>query len=100
MASYLEIASLRTNQDFKDRVSVAVIKYAAYIMGEPPETPIHEIRVQWARKALANPDEQVFRIMGHLVGNASVQTLLTSIVDQDLQYAVEYAVNTLMLQLL
>jgi hypothetical protein len=96
MASYLEIAGLRTNDDFKARVMVAVIKYAAYVQNEDSGIPFHELRVTWARRALLNPEEQAFRIMGTLIGNGTIQAQLGGIPDADLQSAVEYAINTQM----
>jgi hypothetical protein len=93
MATYLEIAGLRNDEDFRKRLAVAVIKYAAYVLGNTGDTNFRENKVRWAREALANPDGQVSRLMGFVLGDGTVQNELAEISDVDLQAVVEYNIN-------
>lgn len=93
MATYLEIADLRVNADFRARVGQAVVNYAVYLLGQPADRPWHEQEVQWARRACTTTDEQVYRLMGFVVGDAAVQAQLGAIPDNDLQAVVETAVS-------
>lgn len=52
MATYLEVYNLIGNEDFTKRIKVALIHAAFGILGEPPGTPQHPRRAQWARLAL------------------------------------------------
>jgi hypothetical protein len=100
MATYIQIADLKDNVDFKRRVGVAIIRYAGYMLGNVADQDFREYKVQWARRALVATDEQVYRIMGFVLTDPNVQTDLGLIDDAALQGAVEFAINSNMTALM
>ena len=100
MASYLEIYELKDDPVFKKRVGQSLINYATYLLGQPPTRPWHEQEVNWSRKASSNTDDQIYRIMGFVLGDPAVQADLGAISDQALQGVVEVAVQNNMAILL
>lgn len=100
MATYLEIYALKKDTDFRDRVGQSLINYATYLLGQPAERPWHEQEVNWARKASYNTDDQIYRVMGFVLGDAAVQADLGEITDAALQAVVETAVQNNMAILL
>lgn len=100
MATYLEIYALKTDQDFRNRVGMALVNYATYLLGQPATRPWHEQEVNWARKASFNTDDQIYRIMGFVLGDPQVQADLGTITDAALQTVVETAVQQNMAVLL
>jgi hypothetical protein len=93
MATYLQIADLRGDADFRARVGQAIVNYATYLLGQPADRPWHEQEVQWSRKASTATEDQVYRIMGFVCGDATVQAQLSAIPDAELQTVVETAVS-------
>src|SRR5262245_23402320 len=100
MATYLEIYALKKHQAFRDRVGQALINYGTYLLGQPPSRPFHEQEVKWARAASSNTDDQIYRIMGFVLGDGQVQSALGNITDPALQSVVETAVTNNMAVLL
>ena len=100
MATYLEIYALKTDADFRSRVGTALITYATYLLGADPRRPWHEQEVAWARRAASNTDDQIYRIMGFVLGDQKVKDELGAITDPDLQTVVEVAVQNNMAILL
>lgn len=100
MATYLEIYALKSDKEFRDRVGMSLINYATYLLGQPADRPWHEQEVNWARKASYNTDDQIYRIMGFVLGDAQVQADLGDITDAALQTVVEVAVQNNMAVLL
>lgn len=100
MASYLEIYALKTDADFRSRVGQSLINYATYLLGQPAERPWHEQEVAWSRRASSNTDDQIYRVMGFVLGDPAVQADLGAITDAALQGVVEVAVRNNMAILL
>ena len=100
MATYLEIYALKTDPEFRSRVGTSLIVYATYLLGQPAERPWHEQEVNWARRASSNTDDQIYRVMGFVLGDAKVKDELGAISDADLQTVVEVAVQNNMAILL
>lgn len=100
MATYLEIYALKTDQDFRNRVGMALVNYATYLLGQDPARPWHEQEVAWARRASSNTEDQIYRIMGFVLGDSQVQADLGDITDVALQAVVETAVQNNMAILL
>lgn len=100
MATYLEIYALKTDQDFRSRVGMSLVNYATYLLGQPAERPWHEQEVNWARRASSNTDDQIYRIMGFVLGDPQVQADLGGITDAALQTVVEVSVQNNMAILL
>ena len=100
MATYLEIYALKTDQEFRNRVGMSLVNYATYLLGQPPDRPWHEQEVAWARRASSNTEDQIYRVMGFVLGDAAVQADLGDITDTALQSVVETAVQNNMAILL
>jgi len=100
MATYLEIYVLKTDPDFRSRVGMSLVNYATYLLGQPADRPWHEQEVKWARTASYNTDDQIYRVMGFVLGDAAVQAELGAISDAQLQTVVETAVQNNMAVLL
>ena len=100
MATYLEIYALKTDPAFRDRVGMSLIHYATYLLGADPNSPWHEQEINWARKASFNTDDQIYKVMGFVLGDAAVQADLGDITDAALQAVVETAVQNNMAVLL
>jgi hypothetical protein len=78
---------------FRNRVKVACLKYADSILGEPPNTPGHAARYQWATIAQRQPDSTAVTITPPTVMDAAVQEAGAEISDELLQGAVESVIN-------
>lgn len=93
MATYLEIYGLKNDAEFKSRIGTALVNYATYLLGQPADRPWHEQEVAWSRRASVSTDDMVYRVMGFVLGDASVQADLGAISDTQLQVVVETAVS-------
>jgi len=91
--TYAESATLMKDASFVDRVKVACLKYADFIMGEDAATPAHSARVRWAQGAHTQPDTAAQNITPSTVMDPAVQGAGSAIDDAGLQSAVENAVN-------
>lgn len=100
MATYLEIYALKNDPEFRNRVGMSLIHYATYLLGADPARPFHEYEINWARKASTNTDDQIYRVMGFVLGDSKVNEELGAISDSDLQVVVEVAVRNNMAVLL
>jgi len=94
--SYEESAALMMDPEFRGRVKVACMKFAAYIMDEAASTPAHSTRIKWAQQAMANPEMVAGQVQPPTVMDAAVQAAGPSIADPALQTAVETTVNKLL----
>jgi hypothetical protein len=99
-AAYLEIYALKNDPDFRNRVGMSLINYATYLLGADPARPWHEYEINWSRKASTNTDDQIYRVMGFVLGDSKVQEQLADIPDAELQIVVEVAVQKNMAVLL
>jgi hypothetical protein len=94
--TYAESAALMKDPAFVDRVKVACLKYADFILNEAATAPAHNTRVQWARTTTQNPDSTAQTTAPPVVMDAQVQTDGAAITDAALQTTVETVVNKLM----
>jgi hypothetical protein len=93
---YAQSAALMADGAFSDRVKVACLHYAAYIVNEPSNVPAHSTRVRWGQATLVNPDSAVAQVLPTVIMDGQVQADGAAITDQNLQTAVETAVNKLL----
>lgn len=96
-AGYRDYYNLATNPVFLQRLQVAVIHFAAYILGEAPSTPNHASRYNWAKTASMNPQAVAQAIATSVVLDGNVQTALGSVTDANLQAAAEAQIGMLLL---
>jgi hypothetical protein len=96
MATYLQLAALKTNADFVARVEIGVAKFAEYKLDENPAAQGHALSVKWAQNALANPASVAAGLLpavvldGNIAAKAATPADLT---DAEVQSAVEVAIN-------
>ena len=93
--SYAESAALMADQAFRDRIKVACLTYANYIVGEAANVPAHNTRIKWAQQTLVAPDVAAGVVLPTVVMDAAVQDQGANIDDPGLQSATENAVNKL-----
>ena len=94
--TYTQSAELMKDGAFIDRVKVACLKYASYILNEPVNTPAHSSRIRWAQSATENPDHAAQTVTPPVVMDGQVQTDGAAITDAALQTSVESTVNKLL----
>ena len=93
---YAGSAALMKDQAFIDRVKVACLKFADYIMGEAQSTPAHSTRMRWAQRAFEAPDATAVQVTPPTVMDSAVQGAGGEITDAALQSAVEGVVNKML----
>lgn len=93
--TYAESAAVMKDPAFVDRVKVACLKYADYILNEPVNTAGHSSRYRWAQQTTQNPDGAAQGITPPTVMDAAVQQDGAAISDAALQSSVEGVVNKL-----
>lgn len=93
--TYADSAALMNDPAFRDRIKVACLTYANYIVGEPPTVAAHNTRVKWAQQTLVAPDVAAGMVAPTVVMDAAVQEQGSAIDDPGLQSATENAVNKL-----
>lgn len=93
---YASSAELMQDVAFIDRVKVACLKYADFILNEQPNTPAHSTRIRWAQDTTANPQHAAQTLTPPVVMDSQVQTDGAAITDAKLQISVETTINRLM----
>ena len=93
--TYEESAVLMTDQVFRGRIKVALLKYSTYIFGEAPSTEAHASRYRWATRAAQQPDMEAAQIQPVVVMDTQVQLDGAGISDGNLQTACEAVINKL-----
>lgn len=93
---YTASAELMKDGAFIDRVKVACLKYASYILNEPVNTPAHSTRIRWAQSTTENPDHAAQTITPPVVMDGQVQADGAAITDASLQTSVETTINRLL----
>ena len=93
---YAQSAALMQDAAFRDRVRVACLHYAQYIVAVPASTTAHNTRYKWAQQTLVMPDAAAAQIMPTVVMQDAVQQQGAAISDTDLQTVVEVSINLLM----
>ena len=94
MATYAELLTASANAALRDKVKVAVVVAAATIRAEDPNTPDHGARLDWAKRAFANPDGEATRMLWALLAEFKDATpaQITGATDAAVQAAVNAAV--------
>lgn len=99
--TYLELSALTKTSNFVDRVTVAVTRYAQYIIGENPATADHQHRFSFARSAITSPSGTAGQILYAVVMDAAIKNQdplnFTSTTDATVQTVVETAINQYLL---
>jgi hypothetical protein len=93
---YTASAELMRNGAFIDRVKVACLKYADFIMNEAVSVPAHSSRIRWAQTTVQSPDGTAQSVTPPVVMDTKVQIDGAAITDANLQSAVETTINRLM----
>jgi hypothetical protein len=93
---YAQSAALMSDQAFRDRVKVACLKYATYMLDEATNTPAHNTRVKWAQGAMTAPDAAAQMIVQPVVMDGAVQQDGSNITDAALQSATENTINKML----
>ncbi len=97
MATYNELLTLATDSDLIARTRVACV-VAAYDVGvEVDTTPNHAARVEWSKRVFSNPEFEASRMLWILLAMNKALTVaqIKAVSDEDLQTAVDGAVNIL-----
>lgn len=94
--TYAESAALMGDPAFRERVKVACLKYADYIVLEPADTPAHNTRYKWAQNTLVAADSSAALVTPSVVMDDQVQQYGGDIEDGPLQTVVETCINKLM----
>jgi len=93
---YAASAELMKDGAFIDRVKVACLKYADFILNEAPNVPAHSTRIRWAQTTTESPDHAAQTLAPPVVMDAQVQQDGAAITDAALQSSVETTINRLM----
>ena len=94
--TYEESAALMNDAAFRNRIMVACLKFADYIVAETADVPAHNTRLRWANNCMANPQMTAMQVQPTTVMQDAVQEEGSEISDTDLQAAVETAVNQML----
>ena len=99
--TYLELSALTKTSNFVDRVTVAVTRYAQFILGENPATNDHQRRFNWARSAITSPSGTAGQILYAIALDAAIKNQdplnFATTSDATVQTVVETAVNQYLL---
>lgn len=95
MATYNELFALRSNDDLRNRVSVACIVAAEAIRGESDATTNHANRLKWAKRVFEHPEQESLRMLWALLAANKALTVsqITNATDTNMQTGVDNAVN-------
>jgi hypothetical protein len=95
MATYLDLATLASDQNFLARMAYACGKYAAYIQNEDSGVANHAARHNWQLKAQSSPSQMALALVQAICLDSNVVAGLSAVSDADLQTATETAANAL-----
>lgn len=95
--SYHDLMMLASDQVFLRRAQIAVAHFAAYILNEAPNTANHPARFAWARNAILNTFQVAVSLAPAVMMDATVAANLMGTTDAQLQAAVEYEAQQLLL---
>lgn len=103
MATYSDLATIRNSSVFLDRCTIAVTKYAQFIIGESASTTDHNRRFNWASHAILSPGSTASQLANAIVLDptftelADGTTSIDTITDTQMQSAVEATINATLL---
>lgn len=98
MATYADIATFKNSADSIDRISVAVINYARFLLADKTKTlaQVTLAQAQWARGAFQNPGGVASGLLFAVASDSNIQAQLPKPDDPTIQAATELAVNTVL----
>lgn len=96
MATYADTATLKNSSTFRDAVTIAVAKYASYILNEGAGVQFHNQRAAWAKGAYVSPDGVAGGLLAVIALDSNVQAAIPTVSDATIQSATENAINTTM----
>ena len=91
--TYADSDQLMQDLQFRGRIKVAALTYAAYISNEATTVPAHNTRLKWSGECMKGPDFMAQQLQPVVVMDPAVQQDGAAITDQALQAAVEDAIN-------
>jgi hypothetical protein len=97
VVSYMDLNTLANDNTFVRRVQIAVAHFASYILNESPSTANHAARYAWARNAILNSLAIAAALAPTVVMDSTVATKLLGTTDAELQAAVEFEAQQLLL---
>lgn len=89
----METRDLRYNTDLANKVEPAVALAAKAILSEPENTPNHAKRLQWANEAFQQPQAKVTEMLWAIVTDSDIQADGANSSDEDVQDAVNEAID-------
>lgn len=97
MATYADIATLMNSSAFRDAVTIAVVKYASFILNESAGVANHNQRAAWAKNAYQSPGGVGGSLLAAVAWDSNVQATAPAVpADSVIQSATENAINTTM----
>ena len=78
----------------RKQVHVAIMIAANDVLNESTATEQHSQRVDWARKALADPADMAERMMVQVLQNGTIQAAPLTSTDNDVQFVINGLVNS------
>lgn len=95
MATYQQLVAQASTDALRQKTKFAIAVTALTITNEAPATTNHANRLAWAKAALANPDNEVNRVVWYvLAANASATIAqIDAATDATVQANVDAAVN-------
>ena len=94
--TYDESAALMQDFQFRGRIKVACLTFAAYIFNEAASVAGHSSRLRWAQQTFMNPDQSATQAHAPVVMDAAIQAAGAAVDDPALQTAVENVVNKML----
>ena len=91
--SYDDSQKLMNDFEFRGRIKVAALHFAAYILSEANNVPAHNTRYKWAQNTYQQPDMVAQQIHPAVVMEDSIQAGGGGVDDLTLQSAVESVIN-------
>jgi hypothetical protein len=95
--SYVDLNALANDSTFLRRVQIAIAHFAEYILNESPATASHPARYAWAKNSIMNTQGMANALAPAVVMDSVVEANLLGTTDAQLQAAVEYAAQQLVL---
>lgn len=95
MATYIELFSINSNDELRNRVAVACLVAAEAIRNESDQKANHANRLTWAKGVFENPkDKAIAMLWAILAANKDLTVAqIVAVSDANLQTAVNNAVN-------
>ena len=91
--TYDDSQKLMNDFEFRGRIKVAALHFAAYVLSEATNTPAHNTRYKWAQNTYQQPDMVAQSLHPAVVMEDLVQQNGGAISDVDLQTATESVIN-------